>query len=151
MKSKQTPHQIFEKEVTKLYETFVNECINKVNKAREGYKIKQLNGFLNLAREQYNTIIKELDKHARFFLDIKDELEDDKEKTFDELFNQKLNDQTDVNKNILLKRLSQLKALDRFFIYLTEETRKYQPISSNLHSNPAISIKWKGIKELEFV
>jgi hypothetical protein len=150
-----TPHERFEEEAARYYSSYEEEYCHKVGKAQDDYKAKIHNGFFNALREEYDKLLKSLKDHSRFIIDINDECGEDKSKSFDILLNERYNSLPSEDRIIILSKHSQLKALDKMFIFLGKEQHKYIPrinyISDSIRSGTSSNIKWQGTTELEFV
>ena len=148
MKKKQTPYQKFEEKVKGRSEELVKEYIAEVDKA--GDKFKKHNKLLTKARNQYNATQIELNKHSRFIVEIREEMDDDKDKKFDVLFNHKFASILDGDKDMLLNKLSELEALNKLLIHVVTEDQKYRSSVNIEKRKPVTNIKWTSENITEF-
>lgn len=154
----QLPFLIFENEQKKEYELLINTYLEKLRRARDDFKQKAHVNFVKHINEAYQSLQQKLgSKNQRFLIEIRDELEDDKDLDFELLFNQKFESLIDTNKNIFLKDIAKLEALDLMYTYSKNAGLKYRKYEENLE-NTAVkniqestrTIKWTG-KDLELV
>jgi len=160
MKNSAIPFSLFEAEVKAGYDRLVKEYLAKLDKARDGFKGKAHNSFVKHTNDSYQVLQQKLGtKNQRFLIEIRDQLEDDKDLNFELLFNKNFDHLNNTNKKSFLKDIAALEALDEMFKYLRESGLKFRKLENG--SENAISthpskvgnsraIKWKG-KDLELV
>lgn len=111
-------YERFERQYKIIYGDFINEYSTRLAQSREGYEQKAYQKFLNEVYDRHRMISADLGVHSRFFIDIQDELEDNKEKEFDALFNQKFDNLPDEGKQVVFEKLCHLRALNDLINFL---------------------------------
>lgn len=149
MKKLKTPYDKFETESKEFCSKELNEYENLMSRCRDEAKEKIHSEFLNKTLDKLNKKISGLNIYARFFIDLRDELDRDKGKEFSEVFNQRFNLIPSSKKPTILIQLSQLSAYQEMINFLHRESQKYD-VNRNKQFNNT-SIKWIGSIELEFI
>ena len=157
MKRKQTPVETFEKLAENYLNGYVTEYKKKVKKAKEGFQAKAHYAYKdNIERKEHIKIQNDLGSNGHFFFEIQDELEDDNDKEFASVFNEKFQSVSSVNKKKLLEDLARLESLNRLIKFLSQDGIKYRNVQVDEYTKSEIdklisTIKWNGNIELEFV
>lgn len=146
MRQALTPYKQFEKLTEKKYKILYNTYQHNFEKAREDSKSIAHSNFMNELFNTHKKIQNQLGIQCRFFIDINEELELDKMKTFETEFNQKFKSTKEKNKKSFLDTLSNQFAINKIIEYLRGIENETKPHITHKKLN----IIWEG-KELEFV
>lgn len=153
---KKTPYKRFDIKANKELQGLIKGYKAKMEKPDEKFKERVHFKYLNEIRKDHLAVQTDLGVYKHFYSETIEEAEDEG-KNLDSWFNEKFIVITDTNKEVLLKNLAKLEALNRLFEYLQREGVKYQTIENSQVvtdvkvSPPKTSIHWKSNRELEFV
>jgi hypothetical protein len=155
---KENTYQKFINQTEVQLTELLNEYKKKIQFSKEGFEEKAHNKFYKKICDDYLDLQKKLGDNSRFFIEIKDELEDDKSKDFETLFNKKFSKIKVKNNTSLMSDLIRLYVLQKASFEIGNYKLKTLPNNnasvSNNNEKEKIPINkiifWNSNTELEF-
>jgi hypothetical protein len=139
-----TNYEIFFRKSIDVYELLCAEYFNKINKAHDNFKKSAHYKFYYSINDSYQLTQINLGVYSRFFIDIYNDVEEDKNKKFKNEFNKKFDEIICEDKNKLLFDLILMNAQKQFINFLKNEHKNYV-IESNYVTQNKINNFLKNI------
>jgi hypothetical protein len=150
-KKRQFWSNIFLKKTKIKFDQILTEFNNKIEKARDGFKDKVHKVHLQeVLYPLHHKIQIDLGIYSHLLYKIQDELENDKTKVFEDVFNQKFESIEKENQKFIFDKLSELQALNDFFKYIRAKDLESKDEANEINHHKK-SLVWKSKTELEFV
>lgn len=142
-----TSYELFSKYKEDKFENLKSDYLEAVKKARNQKQVS-IDFQDNLIRNLYKQIQTQLGNHHNVIILIKDQLERDENKSFEQEFNKISKSFQAKEKKKIIQLLAELDAMNEFFDFWNNRELNSK---KELHNDKKEKIIWKGKNQTEFV